>query len=129
LKATLGVKQVRVAAKTADDKLGEDIKILDVRNQTAVADYFLFISGSSHVHVRALEDAVRAQLKDEGANLLRTDGQRGQLWRALDYGSFIVHIMDKKSRELKSIIKDSVFDSLRVSSNFPSKMRISSSNC
>lgn len=91
------------AARLADDKLGQDIVVLDVRKQTSVTDYFLFVTGTTHVHIRALEDAIREGLKEEGATLQRTDGQRGQLWRALDYGSVIVHLMDAKTREFYSI--------------------------
>lgn len=93
------LSQLRIAAKAAEDKKGEDIIAFDVRGQSSIADSFLFISGSSHIHIRALEDAVREELKKTGATLNRTDGQRGHLWRALDYGSFIIHIMDQKTRE------------------------------
>lgn len=91
--------QVRAAAKAAEDRKGEDIVAFDVRGQSSITDSFLFISGTSHIHIRALEDAVREELKKVGAILSRTDGQRGHLWRALDYGNFIIHIMDKKTRE------------------------------
>ncbi len=94
---------VRVAARAAEDKLGKDIVALDVRPQTAVTDCFLFVSGSSHIHVRALEDAVREAMQRAGARLIRTDGQRGHHWRALDYGGLIVHIMEKDAREFYSI--------------------------
>ncbi len=93
------LSQVRAAAKAADDRKGEDIVAFDVRGQSSITDSFLFISGTSHIHIRALEDAVREELKKNGAVLSRTDGQRGHLWRALDYGDFIIHIMDKKTRE------------------------------
>ncbi|MFN0117219.1 MAG: ribosome silencing factor [Elusimicrobiota bacterium] len=94
---------VKLAYKTADDKLGEDILVLDVRKQTALTDYFIFITGTSHLHIRALEDALREELKKEDLNLKRTDGKRGHLWRALDYGRLIIHLMDKKTREFYAI--------------------------
>lgn len=93
------LSQVRTAAKAADERKGEDIVAFDVRGQSSITDAFLFISGTSHIHIRALEDSVREELKKNGATLSRTDGQRGHVWRALDYGNFIIHIMDKKTRE------------------------------
>lgn len=93
----------RLAAQTADEKKGEDILLLDVRGQSSLTDYFLFITGTSHVHVRAIEDSIRHALKDSGAFLRRTDGQRGHVWRALDYGSFIIHVLDTKTREFYSM--------------------------
>ena len=103
MKKTNTLKYARLAAQAADEKLGEDIVALDVRGQSSVTDTFVFVSGTSHIHVRALEDAVRESLAEAGAELRRTDGQRGHHWRALDYGSLIVHIMDTATREFYSI--------------------------
>src|SRR5690349_12957867 len=83
--------------------MGLDVVVLDVRGQTAVVDCFVFVGATSHLHVRSLEDAIREGLKGSGLQLLRTDGQRGHLWRVLDYGSVLVHIMEKKTREFYGI--------------------------
>lgn len=93
------LNQVRAAAEAAEDKKGENVIAFDVRGQSSLADCFLFVSGTSHIHIRAIEDSIREALKGAGAVLSRTDGQRGHVWRALDYGAFIVHIMDEKTRE------------------------------
>lgn len=98
-------QHARMAARAADDKLGEDILAFDVRRESSLADCYLLITGTSHIHIRALEDAVREALRVSGAELRRTDGQRGHLWRALDYGSLIVHIMDQKTREFYAMEK------------------------
>jgi ribosome-associated protein len=95
----------RVAARAADEKLGEDILVVDVRRESTLVDCFLLVTGLTHLHIGAIEDAVREALRAGGAKLVRTDGQRGHLWRALDYGNFIVHIMDKKTREFYAIEK------------------------
>lgn len=93
----------RLAAQAADEKLGRDIVVLDVRNQSSVADCFVFVSATSHLHVRSLEDAIRESMRASGASLLRTDGQRGHVWRALDYGNVLIHIMDEKTRDYYSV--------------------------
>jgi ribosome-associated protein len=95
----------RTAARAADEKLGQDIIAVDVRRESSLVDCFLLITGMTHLHIGAIEDAVREALRAGGANLVRTDGQRGHLWRALDYGNFIVHIMDKKTRDFYAIEK------------------------
>lgn len=103
MKSTSSLALAKLAAKIADEKIGEDILVLDVRKESSLADFFIFVSGSNHIHIRAVEDAVREELRSVGAKLIRTDGQRGHLWRALDYGSLIVHIMDHKTREFYSL--------------------------
>ena len=97
------MRLVRLACQVAEEKLGQNVLALDVRRQSSVADAFVFVSCTSHLHIRAVEDAIRERLKDEGARLVRTDGQRGHLWRALDYGAFLVHIMDQKTRDYYAI--------------------------
>ncbi len=93
------------AAQAADDKLGQEILILDVSRESSLADYFVFITGTSHTHIRAMEDGIRDALKATGAFLNRTDGQRGHVWRVLDYGAIIIHIMDAKTRSFYAIEK------------------------
>ncbi len=95
----------RIAARAADEKLGQEILVVDVRRESSLVDCFLLVTGMTHLHIGAIEDAVRESLREGGAKLVRTDGQRGHLWRALDYGNFIVHIMDKKTREFYAIEK------------------------
>ena len=103
MKSTTSLNLARAAARVADEKLGQNIIGYDVRKISPVTDVFLFISATSHIHVRALEDAIRESLKAEGGQLLRTDGQRGHLWRVLDYGELIVHIMEQKTREFYAL--------------------------
>ncbi len=92
-----------MAAQVADDKLGKDITILDVRGQSSATDCFVFVGATSHLHVRSLEDGIREALKTGGVQLIRTDGQRGHLWRVLDYGTVLIHIMDQKTREFYGV--------------------------
>jgi ribosome-associated protein len=97
-------ESAKIAAKAASDKLGLDIIALDVRPLTTLAEIFLFVGATSHVHVRALEDAIREDVGDKtDLSLLRTDGQRGHLWRVLDFGSLLVHIMEQKTREFYAV--------------------------
>jgi ribosome-associated protein len=103
LKTLPSLRFAKLAAAVADEKIGQDIVILDVRGQTAVSDFFVFVGATSHLHVKSLEDSIRERLKGEGATLLRTDGQRGHLWRVLDYGSMLVHIMEQKTREFYGV--------------------------
>lgn len=98
-------KFARIAAHAADEKIGENIVAFDVRKQSSLADCYLLVTGSTHIHIRAIEDAMREALREAGADLKRTDGRRGHLWRVLDYGFLIIHVMDQKSREFYAMEK------------------------
>ena len=93
------LKIIYSAVQAAEDKQGIDIKVLDVGGISNVADYFLFVGGNSHIHVKTLEDTIRTELTKTDAEIVRADGQRGHLWRVLDYGSFIIHVMEQQTRE------------------------------
>ncbi len=94
---------VKKIVKVADEKIGRDIVALDVRRQSSIAEAFVFVGATSHLHVQALEDAIREALGNDGIRPIRTDGHRGHLWRAIDYGNVIVHIMEEKLREYYGI--------------------------
>lgn len=97
------IDHARIAAKAADEKQGVDVVAIDVRSLSSVTECFLFVGATSHIHVKALEDAIREKMRLSDADLRRTDGQRGHPWRVLDYGTLIVHIMEQSTREFYSI--------------------------
>lgn len=103
MKSSLAIQYAKTAAKAADDKQAVDILAFDVRKHGGIADIYMFMGATTHIHVRALEDAIRQALSGIQATLLRTDGQRGHLWRVLDYGCLLIHIMEEKTREFYSV--------------------------
>ena len=46
------------ATEILDNKKAEDIKVIEVTEQTIVADYFVLATGTSSTHVKALADDV-----------------------------------------------------------------------
>ena len=45
-----------LAAATLDNKKGLDVTLLEVGEQTILADYFVLSTGTANTHVRALAD-------------------------------------------------------------------------
>ncbi|HVE14038.1 MAG TPA: ribosome silencing factor, partial [Elusimicrobiota bacterium] len=89
----------------ADDKKGEDILVLHVRPVSEVADFLLLASVTSPAHLRAVEEAVRLALKDIGILPSRRDGRASELWRVMDYGGLIVHLMHPEARAFYQLDK------------------------
>ena len=90
----------QVAFKALDDKKGMDVSILDVAEQTALADFFVIATGSSNTHVHALADEVQFKVKEQlNVEPLHVEGYRGNIWELLDYGSVVVHVFTKEGRE------------------------------
>ncbi len=90
----------RAAAQSAEDNKGQNVTILDLRDQTVIFDYFVIATGSSQRQLRAISDAIDDVLQKElGHPRLGTEGYQDSKWILLDYGSIIVHLFDTASRD------------------------------
>ena len=58
-------KLAQLCWECADNKKAEDIVILDVRELSSVADYFVICSGTSEPHLRAISDQILDTLRDD----------------------------------------------------------------
>jgi ribosome-associated protein len=89
----------RAAVDIASDKKASDVILLDIREVTTIADYFVICSGSNRRQIQAIADAIAKQLGEQGANLLHREGVAEAGWILLDFGDVIVHIFGQKDRE------------------------------
>lgn len=88
----------RQITKVLDQKKAEDIKVIEIQELTIVADYFVIASGTSNTHTKSLVDDVEFELSKLGVEPARIDG-RATGWILMDYGSVLVHVFQKESRE------------------------------
>src|SRR5258708_7883802 len=94
-----------LAARTADQKKGDSILLLDVRKTTGLTDYVLLVNVLSPSHLDSIEQSINELMKTAGVHLLHWDGSDSGLWRVLDYGGLIVHLMHEKAREFYQLDK------------------------
>ena len=88
------------AARSAEENRGQNVVILDLREQTVIFDYFILATGSSNRQLRAMSDAIDDVLqKEHDQKRLGTEGYQDSHWILLDYGSVVVHLFDENSRE------------------------------
>ena len=87
-----------LAAEALENKKGEDVKILDIRELSDFADYFVLATGNNSNQIDAMEQAVGEALLKAGAEHRNTEGNRDSSWILMDYGDVIIHIFDKESR-------------------------------
>ena len=91
-------RKAQRAARAALDKKAIDLVVLDVQGLSSVADYFLVCSGRSTPHVKSISDAIREELKEEGARPLHAEGQAESGWLLLDYGDVLMHVFLEDTR-------------------------------
>lgn len=87
-----------IAVKAIDDKLGKDIKVIDIANVSVVADYFIIASGANKNQVQAIVENVEDELAKAGHHPKQVEGYQTANWILLDYGDIIIHIFDEESR-------------------------------
>jgi ribosome-associated protein len=88
-----------VAARAADDKLGQDTTILVMTELLGVVDAFVITSGRNARQVRTLVEEVEERVKaEEGLSPRAVEGLRDASWVLMDYGDFIVHVFVDDAR-------------------------------
>ncbi len=87
------------AARTAAENRGRDIAVLDLRDLTAIFDYFVIATGTSRRQLHAISEEVDRVLQDDlGDERLGIEGYAESRWIVLDYGSVVVHLFDDETR-------------------------------
>ena len=89
----------RAAVDIASDKKASDVILLDIREVTTFADYFVICSGSNRRQIQAIADAIDEELGEQGTKALHREGVAEAGWILLDFGDVIVHIFGPKERE------------------------------
>ena len=72
--------------------------MLDLRDITPVADYFVICSVDSERQARALMDILVQELKAEGVRPLSTEGEAASGWLLADYNTVVTHIFTRDAR-------------------------------
>lgn len=96
---------VLLAARYADEKKAENIKVLDLQGLSSLCDYIILATVTSKPHLEAVEDEISTQLKKIGIYKTNRDGADSMIWRVSDYGSFLIHIMTPQARDFYALDK------------------------
>ena len=102
-KAKPSLKTVVINA-LADMKALE-IKVLDVRGLTDIADFMVIASGTSDRHVRSVAQRVVEKTKEAGFRPHGVEGQQDSDWVLIDLNDLIVHVMLPRVREFYGLEK------------------------
>lgn len=92
------LENVKIAHIALDDKLGTDITILDIRENSVLADYFIIVTGNNPNHMKALSDSVDEMLAKNGLFVKHVEGMNSKEWILQDYGDILVHIFNEEFR-------------------------------
>ena len=94
---------VNIAVQAAEDKKAEDITVLDIREVSIIADFFLICTGRSSIQVQAIVENIQDKLKEKNYNALRREGFREGGWVLLDYGDVVIHVFQEAERRFYNL--------------------------
>jgi ribosome-associated protein len=86
-------------------KKGEDIRVIDISEQSSFADFFVNATALNERQLSALADEVEGQLSKEGILPKNVEGRPNSGWLLMDYGDMIVNVFLPQQREMYQIEK------------------------
>jgi ribosome-associated protein len=81
------------------EKKARDLVVMDVRDVTSIADYFIICSGSSDRQVQSIAQGIEENLSAAGHRPLSVEGVHRGHWVLMDFSDVIVHIFYEPVRE------------------------------
>jgi len=88
-----------VAARAADDKLGQDTVVLSMGELLGVTDAFVITDGRNARQVKTIVEEVERVVKEDcDRSPLSIEGLRDLHWVLMDYGDFLVHVFLDETR-------------------------------
>ena len=76
-----------------------EVKSIDLKGKTSVADFMIVASGNSSRHIQALSETLIDQLKKRGIDNCRLEGRNSDDWKLIDAIDIIVHIFHPEKRK------------------------------
>ena len=105
------LEMTKIAYQALEEKLAEEIKVLDIRQISVIADYFIIANGKNKIQVQAIDDNVQDALQKAGYEMKQMEGYQNGTWVLIDFGDIVIHIFDQENRlfyDLERIWKDGV---------------------
>lgn len=99
-----------------DERKAEDVVMLDLRELSNIADYFIIATGANKPHLKAMHDGLQRLFKDGGFKGYHKAGVPDSGWMIMDYHGVMVHVFERELREfydLEKLWKDAPHVSLQ----------------
>ena len=82
-----------------------EIKSINLKNKTSIADFMIIASGNSSRHIQALSEILLDELKKKGINNCRLEGRDSNDWKLIDAIDIIIHIFHPEKRKFYNLEK------------------------
>ncbi len=89
---TTPLQLARLLRGAALDKKAWDTVVIDIREKTSIADYFVICEGETDRQVKAIADAMVDAAKTKDLRPIAIDGYEDATWILLDFDSVLAHV-------------------------------------
>ena len=98
---------------------GINLKVLDMKKSTSLADYFVIASASNTSQASSMANEVIAQMKRNDSKILSKEGlYENADWILLDMGDLIVHIFQETARNIYDLDNLWDVDSIKIPNEY-----------
>jgi ribosome-associated protein len=98
-KANPTLALLKLVVQALDAKKAEDLRVLDVSQQSSITDYLVLANGNSEPHLRALRVELEKVLDAQRARILGMDTGKGSGWMVIDAFEVMVHLFTTENRD------------------------------
>lgn len=96
-------KVVNLAKKVLDEHKAEDIAVIDVKDKTPFADYYVLATAMNNRQINALKDAIEEEFAKKKFAINHIEGTPESGWLLIDAYHVIINIFSKEERERISL--------------------------
>lgn len=96
---------LEVVVRAADDKLAENIVVMDVRGLTSIGDYFVVMNGRNERQMGAIAEGITQSIHKNKIPLKNQEGKDSGNWTLIDLSDVIVHIFSNDERSYYNLEK------------------------
>ena len=83
----------------------KEVKVINLRDKTSIADFMIVASGNSSRHIQALSEILLEELKKKGIENCHLEGRNSKEWKLIDAVDIIIHIFHPEKRKFYDLEK------------------------
>ncbi|HTC36082.1 MAG TPA: ribosome silencing factor [Bryobacteraceae bacterium] len=85
--------------RAAEAKKALDIRVLDLREVTSFADFFVICTGTNPKQIQAISEEIGEELGKRGEYPVSVEGFANAEWILADFGDYLIHVFSPKARD------------------------------
>lgn len=98
-KASPTQKLLKLIVQALDAKKAEDLRVLDVSQQSSITDYLVLANGNSDPHLRALRVELEKVIDAEKVRILGMETAKESGWIVVDAFDVMIHLFTPENRD------------------------------